>query len=510
VSRGVINVDQVKSSGMAQGSSDDEEEEGLDWEKISGYGRFVSGAIRRRWWLSGGTLMTVLGLTYLVYWAMPRSYHIETQLLAQKNNMGIVAGRGQDGVSPTRAAAETVLRRDNLVALLEKSELLKYWEDGISNASRMRNWLNRKLHRPPMSESDKIDMLVGTLESNLTVETKSDWGGEGTVNIALEWSDPKMGVRLVNAAQQSFIEARHLTEISAISEAISILLGRAASMRDEIDATVRKIESKTKEKGERRRQAVAGLGERERRPATPSNAAATAAITVPSERESNQQLLALWESKKAAIKDLEEMRRRRIAELQTRLAELRATYAESHPTIVDTTQTIETLSQESPQLAQLKKEEAALHNQYLGRAAKVPEGTMGEPLSRPIPRGSVRANTEPATGDDRETEFAKAQLRITAEGYDHLLERIEGAHMELEAARAAFKYRYIVVKPAQRPREPTKPKPAKVLGGGTAAALLLSILVAVGADLRSGKVYERWQLERALRLPVLAEIRRDS
>jgi uncharacterized protein involved in exopolysaccharide biosynthesis len=496
-------VDQLKSAGMPQGSSE-EEEEGLDWEKISGYGRFISGAIRRRWWLSGGVLVTTLCATYLIYWLLPRSYHIETQLLAQKSQMFEgVAGR-QEQTSPTRAAAEIVLRRDNLIALADKSELSKYWDDGRSNASRVKAWINEKLGRPPMGEADKMEMIVATLESRLSVETKSDWGGEGTVTIALDWMEPKMGTRLVNAAQQSFIDARHLSETSSISEALSILLGRATGMRDEIDAEVRKLESRVKEKGDRRRQLA---GDPERRPSLPVN---SASLTTPSDREATQQLLALWEAKKASIKDLEDMRRRRVAELQTKLTELRATYAESHPAIVDANQMLEALSQDSPQLAQLKKEEAALHNQYLGRASRMPEASAGDALARP-PRGpSVRATAEPATGDDRETEFAKAHLRVTAEAYDKLLERIEGMHMELEAAQAASKYRYIVVKPAQRPREPTKPKPGKVLGGGVVAALVLGLLAAVIADLRSGKVYERWQLERALRLPVLAEIRRDN
>jgi hypothetical protein len=82
--------------------------------------------------------------------------------------------------------------------------------------------------------------------------------------------------------------------------------------------------------------------------------------------------------------------------------------------------------------------------------------------------------------------------------------------MELETARAAFKYRYVVVRPASIPRIPDKPKPAKILGGGAAAALVLALLAAIGADLRSGRVYESWQLEQALRVPVLAEIRRDT
>jgi uncharacterized protein involved in exopolysaccharide biosynthesis len=500
-------VDQPKTSGVPQGSSSDEDEgESVDWEKIAGYGRFIVGALRRRWWLAGGLAVMGVSLTYFVLWLMPRSYHVETQLLAQKQGVitGLAAG-GQDNNSPTRAAAETVLRRDNLIALLEKSEAAKNWEKGRSNASRLKDSIRRKMGGQPMSEADKMDMLVGTLESKLSVETKSDWGGEGTVTIALDWSEPKMAYRLVNAAQQSFIEARHLTEISAISEAMSILLGRAASMRDEIDSLVKKIEAKAKERGVKR--TVDGVLV-ERRPS--GAPAGTPGITSLSDREATQQLQALWESKKAAVKDLEDMRRRRITELQTRLAELRATYAESHPAITDTTQTIETLSQESPQLAALKKEEAALRNQYLGRASRVPEGTMGEALSpRPVPRGSVRVAAEPAQTDDRETEYAKAQLRHTAEAYDKVLERIEGAHMELETVRAAFKYRYTVVKPAQMPRSPDKPKSTKILGSGIAASLGLALLAAILADLRSGRVYERWQLERALRLPVLAEIRRD-
>jgi uncharacterized protein involved in exopolysaccharide biosynthesis len=498
---------------MPQGSSDEDESESIDLEKIAGYLRFVTGALRRHWFRASALLVVGLVLTNALWWLMPRGYKIETQLLAQKG--GVISGltgRSANGeVSPTRAAAETVLRRDNLVGLLEKSETVKYWDQTRSNARRVKDWIRAKLGLTPMGESDKVEVLVGSLEANLTVETKSDWGGEGTVNIALDWQDARMGYRLVNAAAQSFIEARHLTEISAISEAMSILLGRAASMRDEIDATVQKIEAKTKEKSAERKRLVAGEpGERERRPSNATNPAANPGGTTISEKEATQQMQALWEQKKATLKDMEDMRSKRINELQGRLTELRATYSESHPAVIDVVQTIETLSQESPQIASLKKEVAALRQQYLGRAAKIPEATMGSSLSRPLrPTNSVRSAAEPANTDDRETEFAKAQLRVTAEAYDKLLERIEGTHMELEGARAAFKYRYTVVKPAQLPKEPVRPKAAKVLGGGIALSLIVALLSAIIADLRSGRVYERWQLERALRLPVLAEIRRE-
>jgi hypothetical protein len=354
-----------------------------------------------------------------------------------------------------------------------------------------------------------MDILVGTLETRLNVETKADWGGEGTVIFTLSWDNPKMAYRLINAAQQSFVEARQVSEMSVISEAMSILLGRAASLREEIDTLVKKIEAKKKERaGEKKR--LAGDTEPAPRRPTAATPGTTLGMGSVSEKEQLQQLQTLWETKKTTIKDLEDGRRRRILELQNKLAELRATYAESHPSIVDTMQTIETLSQESPQLVQLKREEAALRNSYLGRASRMPEGTVSEGITRHLPRsGTTRAAAEPDAADDRETENAKTQLRFSSEAYDNLLERIESAHMELETTRAAFKYRYTVVKPAQMPRQAEKPKPAKILGGGIVASLLLGLLAAVAADLRTGRVYERWQLERALRLPVLAEIRRE-
>jgi uncharacterized protein involved in exopolysaccharide biosynthesis len=493
-----VDYQPPKNAGISQTEDD---EESFDWEKIAGYARFVLGALRRHAFLALGTAIFCVSATYAVYWLMPRSYRIETQLLAQKSPIDLTGGNRDS--SPTRAAQETVLRRDNLLALLQKSEAVKNWDAGRSNAARVKDWIKAKLGRR-MADEDKMDMILGTLEATLAVEVKSDWQGEGTVNIALDWPDPKMGYRLVTAAQQSFIEARHLTEVSAISEAMSILLARAASMREEIDATVKKIEAK---KVVRRKRVPGEGGERAPVLAVPKSADADVPI---SEKESTQQLHAMWEAKKAAIKDLEEMRRKRIAELQTKLAELRATYADNHPTVVDTNQTIETLSQESPQLAQLHREEAALHDQYLARSAKL--GAAAEVLARPLSKGgsTLRTAAEPDADDDRETEYAKAQLKFEAQEYDRILDRIEGAHMQLETARAALKYRYVVVKPAQLPRTPEKPKPGKILGAGVAVSLGLALLAAIAADLRSGKVYERWQLERALRLPVVAEIKRDT
>jgi uncharacterized protein involved in exopolysaccharide biosynthesis len=93
--------------------------------------------------------------------------------------------------------------------------------------------------------------------------------------------------------------------------------------------------------------------------------------------------------------------------------------------------------------------------------------------------------------------------------YQQMVERMNQAELELDASRAAFKYRYDVIWPAQVPKQPVSPNPIKVFGLGGFALLLLSLAVATWLDWRSGLVLERWQVERELDLPVLGDLSRS-
>ncbi len=90
--------------------------------------------------------------------------------------------------------------------------------------------------------------------------------------------------------------------------------------------------------------------------------------------------------------------------------------------------------------------------------------------------------------------------------YQQMVERLNAAQLDLDAARAAFKYRYNVIWPAEVPRKPFSPSAKKILGGGAIASLLLALLAAAGIDLVRGRVVERWQIERKLAIPVIAEL----
>jgi len=114
---------------------------------------------------------------------------------------------------------------------------------------------------------------------------------------------------------------------------------------------------------------------------------------------------------------------------------------------------------------------------------------------------------DPREDEDPQIGYLREQVNFALTKYNSFLDRIEGARLELDSARAAFKYRYTVLVPVQKPRGPIKPKPKLVLGASLIAGLALALLSTAFVDLRSRRLLENWQVERALKVPLLGEIR---
>ncbi len=93
--------------------------------------------------------------------------------------------------------------------------------------------------------------------------------------------------------------------------------------------------------------------------------------------------------------------------------------------------------------------------------------------------------------------------------YQQMVERVNAAQLDLDSARAAFKYRYSVVWPAEVPRRPVSPNPLKIFGLGGFLVLALALGAAVWRESRTGQIFTRSQIEIGLDLPVLAEFNRE-
>jgi uncharacterized protein involved in exopolysaccharide biosynthesis len=430
-----------------------------------------------------------MGLAGVLGWrASPKTYRVQTKLLAQRNQVIANLSNPRRAIpdsadSPTKAASETVLRRDNLISVIHQTSLMKAWRESRPPLLRLKDSLMDGI-RGPTSEEDRIDALVAMLEKRLTVQV-----GDGNVIIAVEWPDPQSAYRIVETAEQNFLEARHVAEVSSIAEAISILEGHAANVREEILGALEQEQKKA-------------------RPAVASDAPEPKPAPLKDNQELTQ-LKVMLVAKRRAIKDLDEFRLRRLGEMQARLAELKATYADTHPLVIDAKQAIAQLQEPSPQITALKAQEAELLRGFLRRGGKMSDLDRPDaPVSLPQETTQRARVLHAEPSQDAVGEYSRSQLKFAIENYQSLLERIDGARIELDTARAAFKYRYTVVTPAQMPKKPVKPNPVAIIAGSAIAGLFLAIFAAAVADVRSGLLLERWQVERALGLPVIGELKR--
>jgi uncharacterized protein involved in exopolysaccharide biosynthesis len=437
-----------------------------DWAKL-----IVRAAFRHRWITLAVFLAGALATTAYFVSKNP-VYQVDTKLLMQRPP-GPASVRSPYDDLPTKSAWELVHRRENLVALVRAAKILPEDEGGaapartprkLGLAERLRTLVGREV---TLGTEDPMDILVTVLDKRLSVATE-----DGTITISIIWPNPQQAYDVVNAALQNFLEARYIQEVRAMDEVISVVQGRAAAVRAEFEAA---------------------SDEARRRSVRHSRAPSIARPRAPSEELARLQ--SLLEGKQRALADVEEFRRRRVADLQAQLDQARTTLSDAHPKVVGLRKDIESAARETPQLEALREEERAARKAYAAQ------------LARENPGGAALASAQPAAielpSGSQDEDPRVRQLRIQSE---QMSMRVSAAQIELDAARAAFKYKYNIIWPPQLPTEPVSPNPKKIFTGGLLAALVLALLAGAAPDLLRGRILESWQVERQLGLPILGRI----
>src|SRR5713101_8223759 len=410
---------------------------------------FVFRSVRRHKLLAAAVFTFVVVGVGAGLAVMPKSYRVETRLLVRLDPLlpslaepGRVLSDAE--ASPLRAAADMITARANLVALIQRTDLLNQWSRHRALALRVKDFLVLKLFGE-VSEKDRLEGLVGLLRARLRVWNEA--GGQlnqGIVNISINWPDGDMAVRLVQAAQQEYIEARQVADMSAIAEVNSILETHASAWRAEARAAADEVR---RARGLKRSKAAA--------PAQPAPIQ-PAPIQKPTELPDPEveRLSALLAAKQRVMNDLDDSRLRNLADLQRRLAEQQAIYTDRHPSVITTRERIDALSQESPQLTALRKEAKDLEAELMTHRSKPMDSHAEPPLPASIPRMELQRRDEVVDPEveDPEVESARVRLTFALEKYQNLRARADSATLEREARRAAFKYRYTVVVPAEPPK----------------------------------------------------------
>ena len=452
---------------------------------------FPMRAIRRHRIMSLLLFSTMVSVATVATLLAPRHFLVETKILAQPNFVMPALNNPRRAVpsesdAPTRLAVEAIMKQDNLTEIIRETNLLAMWSSTRSTGGRLKDFLLDLVGRP-LSKQDRMDATVGLLRRRLWVRAN-----EGTVTIGVDWVDPVTAFRITQSAQQNFFEQRHASEIAMIGESIAILEGHVTESQNAIQEALAQL----KLSGGMRRSSRALVA-----PLVPSVALSPNA----------EQIAALQTSllaRRQTIADLESARSQRVAALQTTLAELRNNYGPAHPQVVSTQANIRALSSDSPQLTALRNDEASLTSQLLALGARPGEAahaSQPDPsLSRLALESLARSGAD--TSEDPQVTYAKSRLKIATSDYEDMLQRLEAARIELETARAAFKYRYNVVTPPQLPTSANKPRIPLLIATGVLLAAVITLFAAATLDLASGRLFESWQVRRQVGLPVIAHV----
>lgn len=484
---------------------DDSESAANQAELLASYIAFVRRSLARRWVVSLTVFCLLMGLTLAVANLWPRTYHCESRFIAQPNLFAPRSGQ-QGGYDALGGAADVILRHESLEAIIKQTGLVKSWPATRPPLLKLKDRVMAAL-RGDLSEEDTRKMLVGTLESKLFVTTTGN-----AATISVDWQDPQVAAQIVEAAEQNFLESRHVAEISTIAEYISILEAHAIKVRDEIyniSDQLQKLREERRADSEKKAAEKRTVDAKEPAPAAvlPRRSPTRKPVA---EDEDLARAKVMLEAKQRTITELEGDRTRRLFEMRAKLTELESQYTAVHPLIVDTKRTIESLSQESPQVTTLRGEVRDLQEELKRRTAEAEvaangsagaAGIAGVAGAEPLPTDIMRL------ADDEELDPAvTAQFRYAVTNYTRLRDEISTARIDLDTAQAAFSHRYKIVVPPEAPNKAAKPKLPLLLGAGTFGALLMALIAAILAELRAGKIIERWQVQQ-IELPVLAELR---
>ncbi|HVP60684.1 MAG TPA: hypothetical protein VMT11_09000 [Myxococcaceae bacterium] len=458
------------------------------WALAGGRTLLVLHAVRRHRWLFLVLWTSVIGLSLGGAAVLPRKYEVQATIQAQRTQvMSSLVGRPSTSEleASIRQAEDTILRQENLVSIIRKTDLIARWKAHRAPVVRWKDAIVGRLFRPP-SEKDLLDGFLKALETRLWVKHT-----ESTVTIGARLPDPDLAMDVVSAAVQSFLDARSVAEIDAIGDVIGILESRAVDAHGTLERSLSELE---RLRGAR----AAKLG----RQLPPTSRGSGLAPVVDPETE---RLIEQVQVKQQAIADLEDFRRRRTTELQSRLEEERALYTDPHPAVLDLHQSLEEMKSESPQLQLLKRELHPLE-QELRRRGFAGVALPSSRTTEAVLRATALEAADPREDEDPDIEYQKAAVRQGLARYNEMLGRVETARLEQDSARAAFKYRYLVIRPVERPKGPVWPKLPLVALAGAVGGLAVALLGAALLDLGSGRILEPWQVELQARVQLLGEL----
>ena len=482
---------------------------GFDLQAAKDLLGFAVRAPRRRPFLALCIFVIVGGLGLTVAATMPRIYNVTVKLFAQRTSVLPEVGtlrQAREEDYPMRNVADVIRQHDNMVDLLERTNLVGRFFAERSPALRLKDQIFATIGTP-LSEDDKKAAVLATLDKKLTVIADAD-----SVTISVDWFDAKATLDVAAVLEQNLLEARYDSEVAMISDAVGVLEQHAKAKATKVDEALAEFVSQRERllPDPAEPDTSSGMPGQRRAPVARRSSGGAAAPSTDTDvaRE--------LEETRQRIRSLEDGRQRQIDSVRDQLRQAQLTLTPQHPTVIGLQRAFEGLSEPSPQLAELKANERKLMSVIVAPAAPpaaapasggTPAAVAPAQLPVPSPAGSAaRLATENEVEKSPALAPARQHLESVVLEYQEASNRVDGAKLELELARRAVAYRYRVITPPELPRKTKRPMGLIVGAGSLIAGVLLALVGSTFADLLGGVLLETWQVRRQLKLDVLSVI----
>lgn len=476
--------------------------------------QFLVRAILRHKLLIVITVISVTTLTFGVVKILPRTYVVSTRVMthsSQTISELAQTRRNMWGDSTTFGVEEIMKSRENLISIIEESNLISLYLEQRSKIGRYKDKLFQAIFGKPTQE-ELLDNLIQILEKQLHVYTEGSENptGGNVVNITIEWRHPQTALDLQKIILNKFLDERRALELGEIKETIRLLEGKvreADLARKKIVDKNRKIISETADVEEEPTVAPQVQRVPRRKPVnepSPLSVSPKELGMVTAELETTQ----------SEIARLRTEHTQRLNQEKQNLAEIATLYGPQHPDIIRSKKYVELLSNQTvvpPRLLEKEKSLLAFLKKVDAQKEEIDATTRAPRNGARMVRSTGSQNHDDSVDQEMvesliNTHLTSLEVHNAETEVHRNKQKLANAKMELKATEAAFAYRYRVTQPPLFPKRPAKPNSLKIFIGGFFLSWILGFLFAIFADIRSGLIIESWQVEKILNVPLLGEI----
>lgn len=420
-------------------------------------GRFVLRSLRRRWFVASALLLVFTGVAVAAAILLPRVYTGEIRILAKKNYTmpALAAPRRTVPPSsevPAQSASELILQQEALIRVVRGTGLAERWNAHAPMLTKVKASLRERI-KGPLSAQEMEDALVALLRERLQVRLVQN----EVITIRLRWWNQDDVVVILEEVLQSFLSARMRIDVETIEETEAILTRAAEAQRQTVEQRLEDFRVS-------RAHAVGGSTER-----------------LATSRHTEEEVVAIRDALDARQRHrlaLERQRDLRIGDLQLQIAEQSATLGQRHPDHIAARDALSRMMEDDGGVARALAQEEAL-----GRSLEALRASSRERPETEVAGDFVDAGINP--DETSAVIHARSLLRMDMDHYQDMVTRLKNVRVELETARAAFPFRYMVTRPPTRPQKPDSPNVLMVVVGGLIAGFVAAVMVAVALEART-------------------------